>query len=447
MRRVATLIVLAALFSLAMAQPVTIRWFVGLGTGGQPDQIDVQNAVVAAFNASQDRIRLEIEIVDNTVAVATLATLIATGSAPDIVGPVGLTGTNAFAGNFYDLEVLANQAGYDLGQFPQAAVDNQRTAEGLIGIPLANFPSFIYYRPELFDEAGLEYPPTHVGDPYVLDGQEVEWNMDTLLEVAKILTVDGSGNDATMASFNPDDIVQFGFNYQWAGGRDARQIVTLFGPGELVDANGNASMPDHWREGYQWFYDAVWTHHVHPNNAQDGSDLLSQGNPFNSGRVAMAYSHLWYTCCMDQNPNTWDAAVPPSHDGVTTARLHADTFRVLRSTAHPAEAFEVLAYLVGPASLDLLGVYGGMPAREADQDAYFAALDERFPQGVNWDVPRETFNYADAPSHEALVPNYNRALDRLATFHSLLFSQPDLNVEFEIERFLADLQVIYDEAP
>lgn len=447
MRRVLITLTLAALASLALAQPVTIRWFVGLGTGGEPDQVDVQNAVVEAFNASQDRIKLEIELVDNTVAVATLATLIATGSAPDIVGPVGLTGTNAFAGNFYDLEVLADDAGYDLSQFPAAAVDNQRTAEGLIGIPLANFPSFIYYRPELFDEAGLEYPPTKVGEPYLLDGQEVEWNMDTLLEVAKILTVDADGNDATMPEFDPNNIVQFGFNYQWAGGRDARQIVTLFGPGELVDANGNSFMPDHWREGFQWFYDAVWTHHVHPNNAQDGSDLLSQGNPFNSGRVAMAYSHLWYTCCMDQNPHTWDAAVPPSHNGVTTARLHADTFRILKSTQHPAEAFEVLTYLVGPASLDLLSVYGGMPAREVDQDAYFAALDETFPQGVNWDVPRETYDYADSPSHESLVPNYNRALDRLATFHSLLFSQPDLNVEFEIERFLADLQVIYDEAP
>lgn len=446
MRKILIASLVLSLFTLAMAQPVTIRWFVGLGTGGQPEQIDVQNAVVAAFNASQDRIVLEVEYVDNNVAVATLATLIATGSAPDIVGPVGLTGTNSFAGNFADLEALANDAGYDLGQFPQAAVDNQRTGEGLIGIPLANFPSFIYYRPELFDEAGLAYPPTRAGDPYDFYGEEVEWNMDTLLEVAKILTVDSSGRDATEEGFDPNNIVQFGFNYQWAGGRDARQITTLFGAGELVDGDGNAHMPDHWREGWHWFYDAVWTHNVHPNNAQDGSDLLAQGNPFNSGRVAMAYSHLWFTCCLDQNPDSWDAAAPPSHNGTTTARLHADTFRILNSSANQAEAFEVLAYLVGPASLDLLAVYGGMPAREADQDAYFADLDERFPQGVDWDVVRDAFNYADSPSHEALLPNYNRALDRLATFHSLLFSQPGLDVDAEIDLFLQDLQVIYNEA-
>ncbi|MCL4256120.1 MAG: sugar ABC transporter substrate-binding protein, partial [Anaerolineae bacterium] len=64
----------------AFAQDRTvIIWYVGLGAGGQPEQIDAQNAVVEAFNASQDRIELQIQIVDNSVAYDTLATLIATG--------------------------------------------------------------------------------------------------------------------------------------------------------------------------------------------------------------------------------------------------------------------------------------------------------------------------------------------------------------------------------
>ncbi len=50
------------------SEPVTVRWFVGLGTGTEPEQIDAQEAVVEEFNASQDAIDLEVEIVDNTDA-------------------------------------------------------------------------------------------------------------------------------------------------------------------------------------------------------------------------------------------------------------------------------------------------------------------------------------------------------------------------------------------
>src|SRR5690606_3643945 len=118
-----------------------------------------------------------------------------------------------------------------------------------------------------------------------LDGESVEWNIATMTEVAKRLTVDENGNDATMDGFDPDSVVQFGFVNQWAGGGAARQNVTLFGPGTLVDENGDAYMPDNWREGWHWYYDAIWTNHFMPNAAQDGPDLLTPGNTFDAGNV------------------------------------------------------------------------------------------------------------------------------------------------------------------
>ena len=38
---------------------------------------------------------------------------------------------------------------------------------GQIGLPFGIFPSFIYVNYDLFDEAGLEYPPQEYGVPYV----------------------------------------------------------------------------------------------------------------------------------------------------------------------------------------------------------------------------------------------------------------------------------------
>src|SRR5690554_5035400 len=185
---------LAMLAGTALAQPVTITWLVGLGAGAQPEQQAAQDAIVERFNAEHDDIQLEIVYVTNEVSVTTLSTLIATGEAPDIVGPVGGAGSAAFAGNFLDLQPLVESTGYDLSQFPEAAVDNQRTDDGLIGLPFASFPAFLYYRPALFDQAGLEYPPANIGDPYTLDGESVEWNIATMTEVAKRLTVDENGN-------------------------------------------------------------------------------------------------------------------------------------------------------------------------------------------------------------------------------------------------------------
>ncbi len=438
------LVVLALIVAPLAAQDRTqIVWFIGLGTGGAPEQLAVQEEVVAAFNAANPDIELVINVAENNVARDTLSTLLAAGNGPDIIGPVGSDGANAFGNIWLDLEPLVESTGYDLTQWTEAAVDFYRTPEGLIGLPLATFPSMLYYRPSLFDEAGLNYPPENYGDMYVMpDGTEVEWNVDTLREVSMVLTVDANGADATMDGFDPNSIVQWGFAFQWYG--EGRQIPSLWGAEELWNPEtGEAQLPENWREGFRWWYDGVWTDSFIPNAAQESSDVLAAGNAFNSGNVAIAQSHLWYTCCLDGVE--WDMAPLPSYNGQTNVRLHADTFRVYNGTEHPEEAFRVLTHLVGEASLELLSVYGGMPAREEEQAEFFAILDERYTQGVNWGVVGQGLEYADNPSHEAWMPNYLKSRDRITAFSTLLANTPDLDLDAEFDVFVTELQAIFDE--
>src|SRR5260370_42008520 len=54
-----------------------VKGYVGLGTGANPTQIDVEKNVVDDFNKSHQNIYLTMQIVDNTVASTTLATTIA----------------------------------------------------------------------------------------------------------------------------------------------------------------------------------------------------------------------------------------------------------------------------------------------------------------------------------------------------------------------------------
>ena len=137
----------------------------------------------------------------------------------------------------------------------------------------------------------------------------------------------------------------------------------------------------------------------------------------------------------------------PSNGGVTTANFNADTFRIWGDTEHPEEAFTVLEYLIGDASADLLGIYGGMPARTADQDQFFANLDERWTQGVNWQVARDGTRVRGQSELRGLgaeLPGDPR--HRSSPAGNTMRTDGTLTIDAAIDDFQAELQAIFDAA-
>ena len=445
--------VLVVGLGIAQAQaPVQIRWYVGLGAGTDADKIDQQQAVVDEFNASQSEIELILEVVDNDQAYDVLNTQIAAGNAPDIVGPMGIRGRASFPGAWLDLTPLIEATSYDLSDFDPALVEFYRVeGQGQLGIPFAVFPSFLMYNKSLFDEADLAYPPANYGEPYIdADGNEHAWDMETVTELARILTVDTNGADATMDDFDNSQIVQWGFGVSHT---DLRGRDTLFGAANFVDADGNATIPDNWRTAENWYHDAMYGENAfYPSGAVAESDILLQGNWFGSGNVAMVPIHLWYlgwgTADLDDE---WDLAPIPAYNGVTTAKLHADTFGIMRFTEHPEEAFTVLSYLLGEQAATLSTIYGGMPARLSLQptffDSYAATLSEQYPNSnfdINWDVAVQALAYPDNPNHEEGMPNFLEASDRYTQFLQFVDNNPDADIDAELDVLEADLQAIFD---
>ena len=154
---------------------------------------------------------------------------------------MGIGGANAFHGQWLDLAPLIASTNYDLSGFPPDAVDIYKLDEGQVGIPFAIYPSVLFYAKSLFDEAGLAYPPHKYGDKYTMpDGTQVDWNYDTIRQVAKILTVDKNGKDATQEGFDPANIVQWGFEPQRD---DLRGLGAYFGAGSLA-ARRRQDRPD-----------------------------------------------------------------------------------------------------------------------------------------------------------------------------------------------------------
>ncbi len=426
-----------------------IRWFVGLGAGSDEGTFAGQQAVVDEFNASQDKIELILEIVDNDAAYDTLATQIAAGNAPDIVGPVGIRGRDSFKGAWLDLQPFIEKNNYDLSDFDPALVEfYQVKEEGQLGIPFAIFPSFIIYNADLFDEAGLNYPPATYGEEYVWpDGTTAEWNMDTLREVSMKLTVDANGKDALSEEFDPTQIVQFGFMNQWT---DPRGIGTFFGSGTFVDENGNAQIPENWKAAWEWTYKGWWEDYFIPNGPYGGADFLQgPGGPFSSGNLGMIHMHMWYVAPWAFGDSTfnWQLAATPSYNGVVTSKMHADTFGILKGSKNHDAAFEVLTYMLSAQTAEkLLNVYGGMPARLSMQDDYFGKYGEtNFPgKEINWDVVVASMAYADNPNHESYMPSFQETTDKYNEYWNLLANTPDADFEAQTATLLADLQSIFD---
>jgi multiple sugar transport system substrate-binding protein len=436
---------------------VQIRWFVGLGTGTDPVQIEVQEEVVADFNASQNEIELVLEVVPFDSARDTLSTQIASGAAPDIVGPVGWGGSNAFYGQWLDLTSYIQATGFDTSVFDPALVTFYQTEEGQVGLPFAVFPAATYFVPAMFDEAGLNYPPQTYGEKYVMpDGAEVDWNWDTLAEIARILTVDENGNDATSPDFDREAIVQVGYSPQWQthlnyqgsyiAGADVVYTGDAPGSYEFVTPNG-------WKEAMQWVYDGMWGEQPFmATGPLAAAPEFGNGNLFNSGKAAMAVTPIWYTCCLsdfrDAGNEFQAAAIPMGADGQVHSRVDADTFRIWKGTQHPEEAFTTLSYLLTTGGDKLLPTYGAMPAIATKTEDFFAAKTNDYPfvTAETWAVFQAGLAYPDTPSAEQYQPNWNEAWARQQTFFDLLQNTPpdQLDFEAEFQKMVDDLNVIYN---
>jgi multiple sugar transport system substrate-binding protein len=427
---------------------VVVRWFIGLGTGGKPEQIAAEKKVADDFNASQKEVYLSVEIYDNNVAANQLQIEIAAGNPPDIIGPVGVEGLNIFRSQLLDLTSLVASNNYDTSKVDPKLVEFWKMGEGnaLIGLPFATYPSFLYYNKKLFDEAKLPPPPTKVGELY----QGKPWDMDAVKAIGMKLTVDAKGNDATSPDFDAAHIVQWGFDSQWADNNPVAES-TLFGAFSVVAADGTtAQIPDPLKVGLQWYSDGVWKDHFIPTYAQINSALLGPGNSFQSGNLAMAETHSWYMCCINPaapaKPSfTWGVAVAPAYNGTTTAKLHADTFSLLKSTKHPDEAFKALTVLLDSGAL--LADYGAFPADKTKQQAFFDTINAQYPGvKIDWSVPQAMLSFVDIPNHQSYMPDYAKAKAALQALGNG-YRTKELDIPAELTKLQATLQGIFDQAP
>jgi multiple sugar transport system substrate-binding protein len=330
-----------------------------------------------------------------------------------------------------------------MSQYPESTVNLYNAGgEGQVGIPYAIYPSVLFYKASLFKEAGLQEPPHEWNSTYTMpDGSKVPWDYDTIGKIALLLTVDESGKDATEAGFDAEKIVQWGFEPQRD---DMRQTGAYWGAGSFMAADGKTvQMPEPWVAAWKHFYDGIWKGHFSTTGPQFlNTDFNPNGYPFFTGKVAMSTNYLWSLYGISDAGDDWNMGATPSYQGQTTAAFNADTFRILKSSKHPDEAFKVLTYLLD--NQDLLKLYGGMPAVESKQDAFLQGLQADYTQPIDWNVAKEAVKYADVPNFESFTPAYNQTLDLLTTFYTKWQATPGLDIDAEVADLKTQMQAIWD---
>jgi multiple sugar transport system substrate-binding protein len=342
--------------------------------------------------------------------------------------------------------------------FNPALLKAYQTEDGLVGLPLTVYPSGMFFVPALFDKASLSYPPQTYGEKYKMpDGKLVDWNWDTVEAIAKLLTLDRNGKNATQDGFDRTQIVQVGYVPQWQhpnligvydGG--ASKIYTGDKPG-----NYKAAIPDLWKKAWKRHYEAMWgAQPWMPNGPL--ADTLDVGggnrNVFASGKAAMALTQTSYTCCLSTFVHAGYqfqiGIIPMSADGQVHSRVDADTFRIWKGTRNPDEAFQVLAYLITTGGDKLLPLYDAMPAASSKTDAFFEKKSEQYPfvTQESWEVFKASVAYPDVPSADGYLPNFTEVYARIQAFGDLMDNTPPDQFDFEAEfqKLEDDLTVIFN---
>ena len=422
-------------------EPVTVVWFVGFGTGTDPGQIEAHEQIVQEFNDAHENIVLELLTVPHEEHTAKFATMLAAGTPPDLVMPIGIAGVAEFFDEWMDIQPLIDGDQYDLGDFYGPTIDLHTYPDKVVGLPMGVFPSVLFYNEDIFDAAGLDYPPHKFG--------ESDWTLNEMTTIAAELTLDENGNNANSPDFDWESTVQWGWDgLSWSAfGEYPPKFGGLAIPvtDDYRTATANSK---EWVGAAQWMADNIWKQHIRATGEQSGAFYDAAGDPFGSGMVAMWECHSWMSYAFQDWTDSlnWDmAAVPAGPNGDISAAIHADTFAIPQSSKNATEAWEVAKWLAQPDILvRLTQNWGGLPARRSIASSWKSEMETQYPH-QDFQVFFDAIEYLDAPNHEAWVPEYNKMNDAIGVAIDLITTGENSNVQEVMDNLNDELQGYLDE--
>ncbi len=426
----------------APKQVAKVRIFVGFGTGTAENQIRDEEALAKEFNDSHTDIQVEWMITPHAEHLAKFTAMLAAGDPPDMAMPIGIGGVAELydEGAWLDIQPFIDRDHYDMSDFYGITQTLHTYPIGTLGLPMAAYPSFIYYNKDLFAAAGVEEPPHEFGKP--------EWNFDELVRRAQALTVDKAGKKASDPGFDPTSAQQWGYDESWMDFCGlARQFGATLFHGITEDYKTARFTDEPYVQRAQWISDSIWKWYFAASNEQSSVFYDVAGDPFGSGKVAMWHCHTWMMGeAYAEAPFQWDiAAVPTGPHGEISAQIDADTFVMTKAGKQHDATWEVAKWMCAPGNLERLALtWGSVPARKSGQEAFLKMLKEKFPN-VDEKVLFKAIDYGDVPNHEAWVPQPAKVGDAIGDAMDMIRTGENKDARAVMEQLNATVQGYLDE--
>lgn len=268
----------------------------------------------------------------------------------------------------------------------------------ILGVGLSNQLVLLYYNKDMFDKAGIAYPPSTV---------ENAWSWDTFVENAKKLTIDTNGKNAAEEGFNPKKIKTYGLGFNCL--MEFHQYWSLYANGGgVVSSDGKQFLWDSPKsiDGLQKIVDLMHKDHVASQALNSWQSAIgSVADALGGGGYAMYTNGSWDLANLPniKGVNT-GVGVLPKMEKAMTMNCGAPMV-VYNSSKHINEAKDFYAYMVDPEkSLDLIKTGAWLP-NEASWYTDQALLD-KWTANLPKDAVEAICSYSNTAGSIAQWPAY-----------------------------------------
>jgi len=295
---------------------------------GSEEEGSKTQEIADKFNASQDRIEVEVVAIPWENYMTKLNTMATADQLPD-TGMLKEDGIIQWSSEGMLNDVSSMYEGSDSKPLDSLAYKYNGTT---VAYAAANEVLLLYYNKDMFDTAGVAYPPAAV------DGA---WTWDEFVATAKKLTIDQNGKHPDEEGFDAQSINQYGCmveNLPWQ-----LEVWALSNGGGFYSADGKDVTigDDASIEAIQKVADLYLKDHVAPLSVGQTDDGVSRS--LIAGTVAMTTNGAWNvgTClntAKEEGLNYGVAVLPYMKEKLTLCTGGANV--VFSQTKHPEEAME-----------------------------------------------------------------------------------------------------------
>ncbi len=395
-------------------EPVTLRlqnWFSDTDMQDWQIGLDMVKEMYPNIDVSLEFAPYE-ETVTRTLTAATA------GDLPDLIMcSTDHTPSLITSAVLADLNAYIEEAGdVDPDEFAPGVAQGFHMWDRWWGFPYDVSTFGIYYNKDMFDAAGIAYPPAH---------GETPWTWEQFVEAAKAVTKP-NGEQWGVWWENPPTNQYLASNFIYsAGGRNFDD-----------DLRKCAIHSEEAAAGLQFMVDLIHTHMVAPTPAETaGGDI----NYFQSGLAAMMLNGQW---ALGQTTRGVDFPFDISYfplDAEQRVVTGGSGFAMSATTEHPEEAWQWLrAFTSTEVLAAMIGSTGrGIPARLSATQSYIDAAST--PNAAIFVEQLEySFNDRSVLGFPEFVDSYQRNLDPI-------FNSGEGNMMDALATIQADADAVLDE--